>query len=272
MLNPARRRCASAFFRVGTTPIALVGVEAGKTEGLNSGSEILDLMRHFKKQGISVKSLSVGVFDIRDALRAAMDDKGIGKKRIDKVSELPGGQGKEWMQAIQQAGIEGIPVKAVGRHYSHSFVRTSWAAWDHSNEIKSALYELVTFSGPQKIFTSSGFRFYQQIIPNMAYQIYMEPSKFIVLSSIRDSQKDAVIIAVPIHLMAPCQLFIESIAQRTSPITDEEINTLMAKGYSYWNLIFLTYIAIPLLATGIFTNWLVELVRGSRHQAASTRD
>ena len=240
--------------------LGVVGVTPGKLQGPDSGQEALDLYKHFVKNQIPISHVCLGVFD-DDAkdLISRVDRK---LQKVDSVDNLPSGGHRHLLQLVQQAAIDRIPVAAVARHPSHTFVRTSWTLWDFRDERHKLLREILCL---RKLFTAHAFKFFDQIAPHFAHIFYYEPARFMVLKTLKTVEAQvcdgrvAVILAVPETFVHPVLRVLQD--ERIDKVSAEELSVMQAAGYSYWSLLFLGYVAVPLLIVSLVVNFANKKLR-----------
>jgi hypothetical protein len=268
MLIRGSTRLATTFVKLpfNQVTVALVGVSP-KT----SANEVVDTLKHFRKYNINVESVGLGIFD------KSFDDMTRVIDTTKPLKELPPGEGQQLMRLFYECQVSGVPIRPVARHYSHAVVRSSWMGWEHPREMLRMLYEFGTFSLAAKYFTRDAYRFFDKVAPHFAYQIYAEPAKFAVLKLLKDQTLrpgSALILTLPIHLIDPAVQFLsEELSLHKLPkITDEDINILMARGASFWNLLFLIWGLIPIFSLTICARWLTEVVTSYYHEAGGGID
>jgi hypothetical protein len=127
--------------------------------------------------------------------------------------------------------------------------------WDHREERHRLLREIFSL---RKIFTAHAYKFFNQVAPNFAYALYYEPARFAALKTLKfadeaESPSRAVVLAVPEHLVVPVMRVFQE--ERIGKVSDEDLNLLQAAGYSYWPILFLGYVAIPLLTVSLALNY-----------------
>ena len=262
MLNRTVTRNATSFVNLSSRQltVAVVGVTPG-----GRSDEGSDVVRHFCKNDVPISVLAVGLFQKNfDDINRLVDPS-------TPMKKSPTGRNSEFIPLLHSARNASVPVKAVGRHNSHTFVRTSWMVWDHPRETVRGLYELMTMSLSRKLLTPQGHRYLEAFAPHIAHQIYTEPAKFAVFSLLKDLKAkhgSAAILALPVHLVDPAV----AILSQVSKVSDEDVNLLLAKGVTLWPLIILVWVMIPIISMTVIVRGVYRYLHSSYNQLGRFED
>ena len=262
MLTRSLRTNATSFVNLSSRQltVAVVGISPGARS-----DEACNLLKHFSKNDVPVTVVGVGLFSkYVDDLNRLVDPS-------TPLTKVPAGRNSELIPLLHASRNLGIPLRAVGRHNSHTFVRTSWMVWEYPRETIRVIYEFFTMSLTRKILSQDGNRYLEAFAPHIAHQIYTEPAKFAVLNLLKDLKfkpGSAAILALPVHLTDAA---VELLSQ-VSKVTDEDINLLLAKGVSLWPLIILSWVMIPILSLTITVRWLAGEFNTSYRQVGGFND
>jgi len=255
MLNRSITRHATALVYL---PFSQVTVAVVGLSGQSDPTESLDPIKHFRKNGMPVTSVGLGIFekDFTELSRLIDPSK--------PLKDLPQGKHRELMRLLHGAKFSKIQIQPVGRHFSHALVRTSWMAWDHPLEMARMFRELFTLSLTRKLLTKEGYRYFEQVTPFLSHQIYVEPARFAVLKFFKDLKPvpgSGVVLTLPLHLMDPAVQIINEFANKKEfGISNEDVDVLLAQGASFWLLLSFVWLWIPILSLSLSVGWLNEAV------------